>query len=109
MIITGEDLDDDADADSDQTLRSESKPVRILSDFSFYDPRNNLEMVPLPRVGEDHGFDQHIEAVGFVTPFVLNEEDDAQLDDSVADDQDRQYLRLSTIINLSIDYSKKDE
>ena len=52
---------------------SNEKPIRILSDFSFFDAARDMETVSLPTMDNNYW---HFEGAGLVSAFHLNEEDE---------------------------------
>ncbi|KAH7927250.1 S-adenosyl-L-methionine-dependent methyltransferase [Leucogyrophana mollusca] len=100
FIVVGEDPEDGDD---------DSKPVRILRDFSFFDPTESMEMLSLALLEDDPGARHHlIEGAGAVFPTFEDEEDEGQEED-LDDDDELQYIRLPTLLRYSIDYTKEDD
>ncbi|KAI0354603.1 S-adenosyl-L-methionine-dependent methyltransferase [Trametes cingulata] len=115
-ISRPEDVREDADTvvfDEDSLERdegaSDEKPVRLLADFTIFDPRG-YELVSLGLLDSDtHSY--HFEAAGFVAPVFLNKEDEGQEDGvDTEDDHKRHLQRLQTsaIFAYTIDYTKTD-
>lgn len=96
MIIFGEDLEDD----------DGSKPVRVLTDFVIFDIKHDNEIVSLDAL-DDRTIERQLEAVGYVAPAYINEEDAGQ-DDDVSDDAEKQRLRTSVIWNFEIEYISEE-
>jgi len=107
LVITGEDRDTGYDSDDDgDEPDEEDKPIRVLSDFSIFDPKHRMEMVSLSAMEEDDGVDRQFEGAGLVTAYSLNDEDEGQEDDI---DSEPQYIRLGAILRYTIDYGQEDE
>lgn len=100
MFIEGEDpfVEDEGEND---------KPIRVLADFSIFDPLHRNEMIPLSAIEEDDGVDRQFEGAGFVFPYFINEEDEGQEDDVV--EPNLQYVRLGAILRYTFDYSQDNE
>ena len=98
LIITGEDPEDGLDEGE--------KPIRLLSDFSIFDPKHRNEFVSLAAIEEDDGADRQIEGAGLVMPYFVNEEDEGQDEETEIDPQ---YVRLGGILRYSVDYAKESE
>ncbi|GBE88031.1 hypothetical protein SCP_1202590 [Sparassis crispa] len=103
FVVLGEDTDDEYEG-------TESKPIRVLSDFCIFDPKHGLQVVSLDLL--DAGdYVGHFEAAGFVSPLFLNEEDAGQ-EDGIDDDEPAsslQRLRTSAVFRYTIDYAKVDD
>ena len=98
LIITGEDPEDGLDEGE--------KPIRLLSDFSVFDPKHRNEFVSLAAIEEDDGVDRQFEGAGLVMPYFVSEEDEGQDEETGIDPQ---YVRLSTIIRYATDYAQESE
>ncbi|KAF9011170.1 hypothetical protein BDQ17DRAFT_1233710 [Cyathus striatus] len=96
LVLPGEDPEDG---------EKDDKPVRVLTDFVIYDPKHRNEMVSLSSLEEDDGVDRQFEGVGFVYPFVQNDEDEGQEED----DDTPILIKLSAIMRYTMDYSNEDE
>ncbi|KAI0718349.1 S-adenosyl-L-methionine-dependent methyltransferase [Cerioporus squamosus] len=98
-VVPGEDPDERLDA-------SDDKPLRILNRFAIYDPSQSFELVPLSRLHDGSG-KPDLEAVGYVSPAFVNEEDADQEDDLDDDCPDVGSLwRTTTLFCYSIDYTQ---
>lgn len=104
----GEDRGYDPD---DEGVHAEDKPIRVLSNFSFFDPKRHMEMVCLSVLEEDDGVERLLEGAGTVTPFFQNEEDEGQEDGLYDPDEhvQPQFVRLSRIRRFTIDPTKQNE
>ncbi|KAL0951860.1 hypothetical protein HGRIS_008520 [Hohenbuehelia grisea] len=80
-----------------------SKPVRALDDFTFYDPNHAKELISLELLEKDDGLDRAMEASGFVSAYHANDEDAAQEDD-LSDDEEAEPAHLGAILVYWIDY-----
>lgn len=95
-------LEDDMD---DESMDEDSKPVRILSDFTIFDPRHNNELVSLVEIEHaDSVMDREFEGAGHVRP-LLEDEDEGQEED-VDGQQCVARLRLSAILRYWTDYKE---
>ena len=85
----------------------ESLPIRVLSDFSIFDPRHSNEMMSLEAMDTDEGHDRVFSAAGYVK---ANREDE-EVEDQAADDADQpiQYMRLRTIVAWTMSLVKLSE
>ena len=97
LVIIGEDPDDE-DGDGDE------KPIRELHDFSIFDPKHRNEMVTLEALEQDDSVDRQFEAAGVVMPSFINDEDAGQ-----EEDVELQYVRLSSILRYTVDYTDENE
>jgi DNA (cytosine-5)-methyltransferase 1 len=101
LLIFGEDSDSIYDDE-----HTEDKPIRVLSEFSFFDPKHKMELISLGAIEEIDGLDRQFEGAGLVSAFSF-EEDEGQEDD--IEDLEEQYVRLGAILRFSIDYTKINE
>jgi DNA (cytosine-5)-methyltransferase 1 len=97
LVIVGEDADDE-DGDGDE------KPIREIHGFTIFDPKHRNEMVTLEALEQDDGVDRQFEAAGFVVPSFVNDEDVGQEEDA-----EPQYIRLSSILRYTMDYTDENE
>lgn len=97
LVVIGEDPED---------LDEGEKPMRLLSDFSIFDPKQRNEFVSLAAIEEDDGVDRQFEGAGMVMPYFVNEEDEGQDEET---DVEPQYIRLSAILRYTVDYAKESE
>jgi len=97
LVIIGEDADDE-DSNGDE------KPIREIHGFSIFDPKHKNEMVTLEALEQDDGVDRQFEAAGIVVPSFVNDEDAGQ-----EEDVEPQYVRLSSILRYTIDYTEENE
>lgn len=104
LIIPGEDLEDEYG--SDDEVNEMSKPIRVLSGFTIFDPKHQNELVSLNVMEEDDGVDREFEAVGYVVPSFINEEDEGQEDGL---DNEPQYLRLGALLRYLFDPTEESE
>jgi DNA (cytosine-5)-methyltransferase 1 len=95
LVITGEDPEDGLDEGE--------KPIRLLSDFSIFDPKHRNEFVSLAAIEEDDGVDRQFEGAGLVVPYFVSEEDDEETEINP------QYVRLGAILRYTIDYAQESE
>jgi hypothetical protein len=104
LIIAGEDLDDvGSDSGADQV---QEKPVRVLTDFSIFDPKHRNEMMSLSAIEQEDSLDRQFEGAGLVAPYLINEEDEGQEDGL---DAELQYVRLGAILRYTLDYAEENE
>lgn len=96
LVITGEDPEDGLD----------EKPIRLLSDFSIFDPKHRNEFVSLAAIEEDDGEDRQFEAAGMVMPYFVSEEDEGQDEETEIEPQ---YVRLSAVLRYTVDYAQESE
>jgi hypothetical protein len=98
-----------ADDDGEEDERGPNeKPFRTLTDFTFFDPTRNNEVVLLSVLEED--YNQHIEAVGSVSACLQNDEDEGQEDDiDVPENESHLRLRLATISRICVDLTLQDK
>lgn len=82
----------------------DEKHARVLSHFAFFDPKSELEMVPLNVLGDRIEKDRKIEGAGFAAAKFLIDEDDGQEDDLEANDDELQYIRLTAVRRYIINY-----
>ncbi len=99
-VVPGEDPEERLDTADD-------KPVRILNGFAIYSPSQGFELVSLSRLN-DGSKQEDFEAIGYVSPAFVNEEDADQDDD---DDDRNLRSRWSTtrLECYSIDYTRFHE
>ncbi len=103
-VIHGEDSVDNAG--------SHEKPIRLLSNFTIFDPKQGFALVPLTVVNE--GNNREVEAVGNVTA-VFAEEDAGQEADYVDgaenpnEEQRLQRIRTAPILHYTMNYGDADE
>jgi DNA (cytosine-5)-methyltransferase 1 len=84
------------------------KPTRVLTDFSIFEPRRDHEMVSLGLVVQRNG-DNVIEAAGYVTAEINNEEDAGQEDEDEEEAEESVYLRLGPILRVHVAYEPEHE
>ncbi|RDB29208.1 DNA (cytosine-5)-methyltransferase 3 [Hypsizygus marmoreus] len=108
LVILGEDpfVNEDRDAGDSQ---DDDKPVRVLTEFTFFDPKHRNEMVSLSSIEEDDGVDRQFEGAGRVSPYAIIEEDEGQEDGLDDDTEGGVYVRLSAVLRFMIDYSKPSD
>ncbi|KAH6916709.1 S-adenosyl-L-methionine-dependent methyltransferase [Coprinopsis sp. MPI-PUGE-AT-0042] len=95
FALPGEDDEDGPD----------SIPVRILTDFTIFDPKHMNEMVSLEAMDSDDGLDRAFSAAGYVR--VRRAEEDAEdEEDEEEDEQPLQYIRLGAILTWSMNLTK---
>lgn len=104
LIIIGEDLEDEYGSDNE--VQEMSKPIRILSGFTIFDPKHQNELVSLNVMEEDDGMDREFEAVGYVVPSFINDEDEGQEDGL---DNEPQYVRLGAILRYTYNFTEESE
>lgn len=98
-IFLGEDDGNEDDGDD--------KPVRVLSNFCFFDPKHEMELVSLADLEKVDGIlDREFEGVGDARSFASNDEDAGQEDDL---DEQVARIRLSAILRYTMDYTKDNE
>lgn len=103
FVVPGEDPDDGA---NDQNIDDEgNKPVRLLSTFSFFDSKHNMQMVSLRAMDEVIDIDRKFEGAGIVQHLFVNEEDEGQEDD-LDEELPPSFVRLGPILRYFIDYAK---
>jgi DNA (cytosine-5)-methyltransferase 1 len=98
LVITGEDPEDE--------LEDGEKPIRLLSNFSIFDPKHRNEFLSLAAIEEDDGVDRQFEGAGMVMPYFVSEEDEGQDEETEIDPQ---YVRLGSILRYSVDYAQESE
>lgn len=106
LVITGEDADNLELESESGADRLHDKPIRVLTDFSIFDPKHRNEMVSLAAIEHDDGLDRQFEGAGFVAPYLINEEDEGQEDGL---EGELQYVRLSAILRYTLDYTGQNE
>lgn len=117
-----EGYEDDEDVPSHTNDNDNEKPIRELYDFYIFDPKHQNELVSLEALEIDDGVDRSFEAVGRVKAHFLSDEDDGQedgLEDELDGDgsrgkgegkrKDARRIHLSTIMRVTIDYTKESE
>ncbi|THG98215.1 hypothetical protein EW026_g3935 [Hermanssonia centrifuga] len=98
--------------DSVENAGSHEKPIRLLSNFTIFDPKQGFALVPLTVVNE--GNNREVEAVGNVTA-VFAEEDAGQEADYVDgaenpnEEQRLQRIRTAPILHYTMNYGDADE
>lgn len=80
-------------------------PIRLLSDFTIFEPGRRKEMVSLSEMDKSN---RAFAAAGEIRPFTANDEDAGQEDD-FENDGDTTRFMLGTIIATSIDYTNENE
>ena len=100
LVIPGEDPEDNPDEDN-------QKPVRVLTDFSIFDPLHRNEMVSLAAIEEEDGVDRHFEGAGWVTAYFIDE--DVGQEDWDDDEEEQVYVRLGAILRYTLDYRSEYE
>lgn len=98
LIITGE--------DPENGLDEGEKPIRLLSDFSIFDPKHRNEFLSLDAIEDDDGVDRQFEGAGMVMPYFVSEEDEGQDDETEVEPQ---YVRLGAILRYTVDYTLESE
>lgn len=98
LVITGEDPEDGLDEGE--------KPIRLLSNFSIFDPKHRNEFVSLASIEDDDGVDRQFEGAGMVMPYFVNEEDEGQDEET---ETEPQYVRLGAILRYTVDYTQESE
>lgn len=99
------------DEDPDDELGGETKPVRVLTDFTVFDPKHRNEMVTLDILETPDMVDRELVVVGYAKPHFddRNSEDEGQEDDWEVEEAEV-LLELSAILRCDIDYlSDHDE
>jgi DNA (cytosine-5)-methyltransferase 1 len=97
LVIPGEDPEEDAVDDND-------KPVRILTDFSIFDPLHRNEMVSLAAIEEDDGVDRSFEGAGWVTANFIDEDVGQEDWEDEEEEEEKVYVRLGAILRYTLDY-----
>ncbi|KAF8167566.1 hypothetical protein B0H34DRAFT_792278 [Crassisporium funariophilum] len=97
LVIPGEDPEQEDD---------EEKPVRVLSDFTIFDPKHRNELVSLASIEEDDGVDRQFEGVGNVLAYFGRDEDEGQEDEM---DHEPQNVHLGAILRYTLDYTQVNE
>lgn len=107
LVVPGEDPEDEYVEPHDRnTDNEENKPIRLLSNFTFFDPKHNMEMVSLGVMEEIGEANHHVEGAGIVQQLLGNEEDEGQEDDL---DEELHICRLGAILRHFVDFSKPHE
>lgn len=98
LVIPGEDPEDEAVDDQ--------KPVRVLTDFSIFDPLHRNEMVSLAAIEEDDGVDRSFEGAGWVTAYFIDEDvgQEDWEDEDGEEAEEKVYVRLGAIMRYTLDY-----
>lgn len=99
LVITGEDPEDGLD--------DGEKPIRLLSEFSIFDPKHRNELVSLAAIEEDDGLDRQFEGAGMVVPYFISDEDEGQNEEET--EIEPRYVRLSVILRYTVDYTQESE
>lgn len=89
-----------------ETDDDETKPVRVLQNFSIYDPKNRNKYIKLSALEDNDGVERHFEAEGIVSP-VMNEEDAGQEDD--VGGESAMLLSLSSILRYTLNFQERNE
>ncbi|TFK68239.1 S-adenosyl-L-methionine-dependent methyltransferase [Pluteus cervinus] len=93
------------EGETEDVLDGDDKPIRLLSEFAFFDPRHKSEFITLDSIEDDDGMDREFEGAGYILPYI-NDEDEGQ-EDGIEFAQ--QYVRLGAILRYSVDYTKESE
>jgi hypothetical protein len=100
LVVFGED-------GPDESAPEDEKPVRVLTDFTVFDPKHNNELISLGVLEEEEDIsDRHVEGAGIVSAYVVNE-DEGQEDD-IDEPMETLYVRLGAILRFSIDFTQID-
>ncbi|GLB43613.1 putative class I-like SAM-binding methyltransferase superfamily, C5-methyltransferase family protein [Lyophyllum shimeji] len=102
LVLNGEDPSAGEERDG-----KPDKPVRVLDDFTFFDPNHRNEMVSLTAIEEDDGVERQFEGAGVIYPYVVNEEDKGQEDDDTPPDM--KNIRLGAILRYTFDYTQPND
>lgn len=97
LVIPGEDPEEDAVDDN-------QKPVRVLTDFSIFDPLHRNEMVSLAAIEEDDGVDRSFEGAGWVTANFIDEDVGQEDWEDEEEEEEKVYVRLGAILRYTLDY-----
>lgn len=82
-----------------------SKPIRILSDFTIFDPHHSNEMLPPSAMDSDEGVDRAFSAAGRVR---VHSEDDNEEEEEDMDGLSP-YVTLGAVLRWSLDLTKVEE
>ncbi|KAI0066707.1 S-adenosyl-L-methionine-dependent methyltransferase [Artomyces pyxidatus] len=83
---------------------NDDKPIRVLSDFTIFDAKDDCLMVSLDNYEEN----REICGAGIVTPYFINEEDEGQEDDD--DEYPGVRVALTALLRQgTMDYTKRSE
>ena len=96
LVIIDEETDNE-DGDGDE------KPIREIHGFTIFDPKHKNEMVTLEALEQDDGVDRQFEAAGIVVPSFVDE------DVGQEEEVELQYVRLSSILRYTMDYTDENE
>jgi len=102
LVIPGEDPED-------EPLEDDEKPVRILTDFSIFDPLHRNEMVSLAAIEEEDGVDRHFEGAGWVTADFISEDVGQEDWDDDEEENLKVYVRLGAILRYTLEYRSENE
>ncbi|TFK90087.1 hypothetical protein K466DRAFT_661043, partial [Polyporus arcularius HHB13444] len=101
-VVPGEDPEERLDT-------ADGEPVRILNGFAIYNPSQGFELVSLSCLN-DGSKQVDFEAIGYVSPAFVNEEDADQDDDDDDDNRDlHSRWRTTRLECYSIDYTRFHE
>ncbi|KDQ62886.1 hypothetical protein JAAARDRAFT_53111 [Jaapia argillacea MUCL 33604] len=102
-LLEGEDPPDSPDS-------SDDKPIRILTDFTIFDPNSARELLSLDLLfecdDEEGGGGRAFEGAGIVMPFYVNEQDEVEDDVGGTGQGEGVRMRLSAIFRWMIDYTQ---
>lgn len=96
------------------TSASTSKPVRVLNDFTVFDPRHRCELVTLDMLeASEDGVDREFEGAGYAVPYGGGDDEDEGQEDGAeeheAGHREWEYVRLGAIMRYWVDYEKEFE
>lgn len=94
---------------SEDEQDEDDKPVRVLTQFTIFDPTCRKQFVPLSCLEEIGDVDYQVEAVGYVKPLIENDEDEGQEVDMDDEPERLSFVRLSAVLRYSYDYTAEDE
>ncbi|KAF8633579.1 hypothetical protein AX15_001372 [Amanita polypyramis BW_CC] len=100
LVVPGENPEEDP-------LEEDEKPIRVLTDFSIFDPCHRNEMVSLASIEEADGIDRHFEGAGWVTAYFVNP--DVGQEDWEDEDEGKVYVRLGAILRYSVNYKLEND
>ncbi|KAK2464749.1 hypothetical protein APHAL10511_003167 [Amanita phalloides] len=100
LVVPGEEPEEDP-------LDDDEKPIRILTDFSIFDPLHRNEMISLAAIEEEDGVDRHFEGAGWTTAYYVDE--DVGQDDWETEEEEKVYIRLGAILRYMVDYKSEYE
>ncbi|KAF8079195.1 S-adenosyl-L-methionine-dependent methyltransferase [Lyophyllum atratum] len=113
LVLEGEDPFAGEDEDDDAGQGEPDKPIRVLFDFTIYDPKHHNEMMSLNAIEEDDGVDRQFEGAGYAFPYVVNEEDEGQEDELLEDGDGAKtklkYIRLGAILRYTFDPTQPND